>query len=595
MFINKLQLKNFKRFTDLTVDLAPQPPKGGANQQGENPPKLVLLIGVNGSGKSCIFDAFEAANGIISNEKLIQAFEDLKTEKKKGYLSGLGLPDNDYCSKKKDVKDKNGYEVIIHLDKNKHFNFNSHFKSISKANILVRQASLETNLQVGNHFYGRTAFRNIIDLETKFNADEYGEKDVQKVIEKNLDKPSRLIDLDKRWDGDILYCFKEEIDRQELTIELNKSLNSIFAKNPIGHFQIESIKSEIGRSIKLSLEVLIRKGTSIFPYEYLSAGEKQLFTILLNLHLRKKYLENTIIYLDEIDLHLNTSIQSDLLKEITENLIPDNSQVWVASHSLGFIDYARQKTYKYDEITETEVEIKKVILDFDNLNFDEVQVLKPEKRDNLKVYDIAVPQETLAVLFQDKQKIYCENKNDKYYNLLALQNKIFLPETDKNAVFLRLQNNKENDAFGIIDRDYLSDREREKLMQKFENIKVLEYYCFENYLYHPDNINELKISGFDKQEYIKKLIEIKNRENDNIKANLSNSRNSYIFFKKNEEFKLKDENLDCIFKLLNSDELEDFYKVFSMKNKQDLANINKHKSELVRTNWFKTKINEVLQ
>ena len=114
-------------------------------------------------------------------------------------------------------------------------------------------------------------------------------------------------------------------------------------------------------------------------------------------------------------------------------------------------------------------------------------------------------------------------------------------------------------------------------------------------MYHPDNINELKISGFDKQEYIKKLIEIKNRENDNIKANLSNSRNSYIFFKKNEEFKLKDENLDCIFKLLNSDELEDFYKVFSMKNKQDLANINKHKSELVRTNWFKTKINEVLQ
>ena len=59
MFINKLQLKNFKRFTDLTVDLAPQPPKGVANQEDENLPKLVLLIGANGSGKSCIFDAFE--------------------------------------------------------------------------------------------------------------------------------------------------------------------------------------------------------------------------------------------------------------------------------------------------------------------------------------------------------------------------------------------------------------------------------------------------------------------------------------------------------------------------------------------------------
>ena len=49
MFIRKLELKNFKRFTDLTIDLS-----------GENtPPKLVLMIGANGSGKSSVFDVFE--------------------------------------------------------------------------------------------------------------------------------------------------------------------------------------------------------------------------------------------------------------------------------------------------------------------------------------------------------------------------------------------------------------------------------------------------------------------------------------------------------------------------------------------------------
>ena len=546
MFINKLQLKNFKRFTDLTVDLA--------DQQDENSPKLVLLIGANGSGKSCIFDAFEYFTA-----------ENLVSDKQKKHLG---------------------------------VNYYSYLKKAHPGNENVWGLEMygSETLPDKYKFYGRTAFRNIAYLNTDRHAGEFGEQKIDNVVKQNLDRTNQLIDSDQRWETDIVYACTDNIKREVLVNSINSSLNNIFSKNLIGKFQIESIKVDIGGlKSSLALEVLIRKGNCIFVYEYLSAGEKQLFTILLNLHLRKKYLENTIIYLDEIDLHLNTSIQSDLLKEITENLIPDNSQVWVASHSLGFIDYARQKTYKYDEITETEVEIKKVILDFDNLNFDEVQVLKPERRDNLKVYDIAVPQETLAVLFQDKQKIYCENKNDKYYNLLALENKIFLPETDKNAVFLRLQNNKENDAFGIIDRDYLSDPERQKLMKKFKNIKVLEYYCFENYLYHPDNINELKISGFDKQEYIKKLIEIKNRENDNIKANLSNSRNSYVFFKKNEEFKLKDENLDYIFKLLNSDELEDFYKVFSMKNKQDLANINKHKSELVRTNWFKTKISEVLQ
>lgn len=52
MKINKLQLQNFKRFTDLTIDLGEE----------TNSPKLVLLIGANGSGKSAVFDAFELIN-----------------------------------------------------------------------------------------------------------------------------------------------------------------------------------------------------------------------------------------------------------------------------------------------------------------------------------------------------------------------------------------------------------------------------------------------------------------------------------------------------------------------------------------------------
>ncbi len=52
MHITNLQLVNFKRFTDLTIDLSKLPIS----------PKLVLLIGANGSGKSSVFDAFEAAS-----------------------------------------------------------------------------------------------------------------------------------------------------------------------------------------------------------------------------------------------------------------------------------------------------------------------------------------------------------------------------------------------------------------------------------------------------------------------------------------------------------------------------------------------------
>lgn len=49
MNVKKLRLVNFKRFTDLTVDLSSL----------EEAPRLILLIGANGSGKSSMFDAFE--------------------------------------------------------------------------------------------------------------------------------------------------------------------------------------------------------------------------------------------------------------------------------------------------------------------------------------------------------------------------------------------------------------------------------------------------------------------------------------------------------------------------------------------------------
>ena len=60
MKITKLELKNFKRFDDLTIDLTSL----------AEPAKLVLLIGTNGSGKSSVFDAFELFNKVTRNEEI---------------------------------------------------------------------------------------------------------------------------------------------------------------------------------------------------------------------------------------------------------------------------------------------------------------------------------------------------------------------------------------------------------------------------------------------------------------------------------------------------------------------------------------------
>ena len=50
MKIKKLHLKGYKRFYDLTIDL------------GENPARIVALVGPNGCGKSSVFDSLLFVN-----------------------------------------------------------------------------------------------------------------------------------------------------------------------------------------------------------------------------------------------------------------------------------------------------------------------------------------------------------------------------------------------------------------------------------------------------------------------------------------------------------------------------------------------------
>ena len=48
MKISKVNIKDFKRFKDLTLDL------------GNKPAKIIALVGTNGCGKSSVLDAFIA-------------------------------------------------------------------------------------------------------------------------------------------------------------------------------------------------------------------------------------------------------------------------------------------------------------------------------------------------------------------------------------------------------------------------------------------------------------------------------------------------------------------------------------------------------
>jgi len=566
--LKKVHLTNFKRFTDLTIDQIPETSK------------LVLVIGANGSGKSCVFDAFNFCH-------IYSKYKDLSM-----LVEGDSILFDYY------LKDRNQDAKIKLHNKAKDDILNSTIFSI-KRQLQTNQKPIKT-FTLGtfeenniNKLYGRTSFRQLSKLIKNDNGKT-----------ETLDDPIFFIDRDNRFENDLgnIYrsivkdIFKDEQSGKEIKekyiIPINQALENIFGNSNGTKLKLLEIIPPFDDVIP---QITFQKGEHQFHYNYLSAGEKEVFNILINLLNRIPQYQNTIYYLDELDLHLNTKIQFHLLKEITENWIPKNCQLWTASHSLGFIEYARQS----DQAS---------IIDFDDLDFDVPQVLTPVPKENPEVYEIAVGKDFLPALFKDMQIIFVENKDKDYYGSIGLDKTVFVSGNDRNSVFYKTVN---TDFYGLVDRDWLSDDDMNEIKEHYPRLYILELYSIENYLYHPENLQEYYDSikdSFDKATYIQQIADEKNKVVDDLVLRLSSVRTSYKYFDEPEfngkplqdRFKNKDENFEqskSITNCLKNNEFEIFYPFIPMKDyctnisqRQNIA-----KTHLTKTKWFKTQIEELLK
>lgn len=538
MRIKSLHLKNFKRFTDLTLQEIPEKAK------------LVLLIGSNGSGKSSVFDAFESFSNDIQKS--------------------IKHSDLDYSKIKSKV-------VTVQFET---FEF-------GKEGFIEGVRYFSSKLSASS-FYGRTSFRQIPRLTKRALGNRFD-------ILADGDRSPTFIDRDERFENDLEHIFgkllkeffrtnddKSEI-KENIINPINDSLERIFGqKNGTKLRLLEMIPPLEGKVAEINFQ----KGNSIFHYNYLSAGEKEVFNILVNLVARGEYYTDTIFFFDEIDLHLNTKLQYSFIKEIIQNWIPDNCQLWTASHSLGFIDYAND--------TESAA-----IIDFDDFNYDNPQTLKPKEKNNFEVFEIAVGKAFIDKVVQGRKIVFSENTDTLLYNNLNLENVLFFVANDKTDVFHKAKN---HNHFGIIDRDYLSDEEIEQIKSSYPFLFILPYYSIENLLYHPDNLKEYYSSAstsFDTEKYINSVIGEKNEELVNLATGILQARSGYPYFKENENVKtLKKfkENFKGVVDLLKSNDFETFYKVFpakdygkNLKERQNLSKV-----ELAKTAWFKSKIEELI-
>jgi len=314
--------------------------------------------------------------------------------------------------------------------------------------------------------------------------------------------------------------------------------------------------------------------------------------------------------IDELQKKTNEKIEKEF-DLIRKNKIQDlNSQK--ESLSIKKEQIEKRIVDFEEQIEKAEKELSQVTKSFGNIiksAFKGKEKHEAELKDSVhkKYYDASKYQKLKAELAQvektyteliippieEKIIIYCENQNSIFFNKLNFQNIHFIAESNSNGVYIKTVANPTH--FGLRDRDYLTDGEINKLKLHHTNYIILDYYCFENYLFHPENIAELRIPEFNIDWYLRELIKQKNGKYDKILLKLHNARNGY------QEFKTPDnkfrENDEVVCKYLKSDDLEVFLKSYSLKTEFDKSVISKLQltpEKLSSTDWFRKKIEKIL-
>jgi ABC-type Mn2+/Zn2+ transport system ATPase subunit len=486
MKIKKLHLKNgYKRFHDLTIDL------------GDDPKRIIALVGPNGCGKSSVFDGIlflTNAHGMIGN----------KNSKDHNYHSMTQKPNFNYenisieftignYQNIRSQKGQTGKEQTI-------FSFRSPYRYNS--NLKVTQSQATSEIRLNN--YGATTTSDIDDkmvenyrrLYIKYN----------KYLNQTDCKPSEA--------------------KAKIIGDLNSSLKNCLELEIISIGDIESNQG--------TLYFKKRDHPNEFDFNVLSSGEKEVVDILLDLYLRQDEYNDTVFLIDEPELHINTSIQKTMLLEINK-LVGQNCQIWIATHSIGFLR-ALQEDLK-DEC--------QVIQFQKGINWASTkQTLIPIQKSLSKwkeIFETAL--DDLTGLLSPRRIIYCEGKDkpgsnglekgfdakvfnniygEKYHDTLFISSggNTELDQRSEIALAILTKVFSEIEILVLKDRDVSSGKQNDEndrqiyLQNNPKHFRIMKRWEIENYLFDKEVLvpyctkNNLT---FDEVEYDKFVTDIFNQ------------------------------------------------------------------------------------
>ena len=429
MRIRNIYLTNFKRFTNLTIEGIP------------DTAKLVILVGPSGSGKSSLFDAINAWG-----------------------------KDYNYSQYDPEYYRKDGQSATSRRGER--------FQDLG-----VRIDADECPSNLGEACYVRTAYRHTskfsVSQMTKIDESEYWRLDTGR----NLSEPDQ--EVERNYHRVYAQIMREVFQQEKRTNfqirenvigQVRDSLQSIFSD-----LRLHSLDDSEGQST-----FYFEKGEAKrYNYVNLSGGEKAAFDLLLDFIVRKESYSNAVMCIDESEVHMGLGAQSRLL-EILYELIPEKSQLWLGTHSIGILRASKR-------ILEANPG-KVVFLDFSGQDFDQKvrmePITNPDRTLWETLYDSAL--EDLSGLIAPEKIVVCESTpgagfDARCYNKIFTKNHpdaLFVsaggkPELYKIIPILQTVIQKA-EIFTVRDRDELLDEKRNELIEK--GIRVLTRRSIEDYI-----------------------------------------------------------------------------------------------------------------
>jgi predicted ATPase len=313
MKIRQIQLLTFKRFTETNIVDIP----AGA--------RLVLLAGPNGCGKSSLIEAAFMWH--------------------RHHWAQSGNWDVSYHRKQLPGANANWNQAVTIT-----------FHDPQPANEEQRRKAV----------YARSAYRNDPEFELN-NLSQVGPA----VREFRF---SRLIDNDqavsRNYQRLVSQGFQDVYERADPAMTFREFREQTIGeiRSAMGRLFPGLVLNSLGNPLAAGTFKFDKGDSRGFLYKNLSGGEKAAFDLLLDLLLKKREFDDTVFFIDEPEAHMGPALQGQLLEELFR-AVPENSQLWLATHSIGMMRKARE--------IERRTAGAVVFLDFDGVNFDLPQTLRP--------------------------------------------------------------------------------------------------------------------------------------------------------------------------------------------------------------------------